>query len=93
MKHRDVPSPPFALLVLWQLSSLALVGRSGGLWAHERARQAIDAALLDRFCGGRRRQVLVQRPRILARDMFVGNCVNNHPLLASERPADFDFIS
>src|SRR6266487_2008219 len=81
-----------AFLHTSKLTAFPLVWRARTLWAQERARQTVDPSLLDFFRCRRRREVFIQRSRVLSRDVRVGDCINDEPLLAPERTADDDLV-
>src|SRR5258705_3089388 len=84
--------PLVAFLHPSKLTAFPLVGRARTLRAQERPRKAVDPSLLHFLRCRRRREVFIQRSSVLARDVRVGDCINDEPLLAPERTADDDLV-
>lgn len=73
-----------------KLPALAFVRRARG--RHRRAVHALQAPKLDFLRRGRRRQVLVQAPRIGLGHMALGEDSHGYPLRAAEWARDQDLV-
>ena len=80
-----------SFLHLPQRAPVAFVRRAG--WCRRRSVHSLEAPRLDFLGGGRRRQILVELPGFRLCDVTFGHGADEDPLLAAERPADFQFVA
>ena len=70
---------------------VAFVGRAGR--CRRRAIHSLQAPYFNLFRQGSRGQILVELPGFRFRDVAIGHGAHDDPLLAAERPADFQFVA